>query len=196
MLQPCRRRCACHRAGTAAPSGPAGRGQREQGGVAADLTDDVMAEAQRGTDQRAAHVPGVEQQADRTRSPTARSSPLAMASLPALPRLRHRPVTSGTERGRSRQGTTADSVTKHWHSRNAGRSWPHGRNVPRRRAHRPNSAAPACHRSRRSSAPLRSLVGRSGTAPISGRAAGTGRVRASSGRPASRAAASAPGTPA
>src|SRR4051812_2907583 len=46
----------------AAPSGLAGRGQREQGGIAADLTDDVMAEAQRGTDQRAAH--GVEQQAD------------------------------------------------------------------------------------------------------------------------------------
>src|SRR3954468_4064643 len=55
------------------------------------------------------------------RAPTARSSPLAMAILPALPALRHRPVTSGTERGRSRHGTTADSVTKHWHSRNAGR---------------------------------------------------------------------------
>ena len=42
--------------------------QREQGGVAADLTDDLMAEAQGGADQRAAHVPGVEQQADRTES--------------------------------------------------------------------------------------------------------------------------------
>ena len=52
--------------GTAAPSGLARRGQREQGGVAADLTDDLMAEAQGGADQRAAHVPGVEQQADRT----------------------------------------------------------------------------------------------------------------------------------
>jgi hypothetical protein len=40
-----------------------------------------------------------------------------MASLPALPDLRHRPVTSGTER--SRHGTT--SVTKHWDSRNVGR---------------------------------------------------------------------------
>jgi len=49
---------------TAAPSGLAGRRQREQGGIVTDLTDDVMAEAQRGTDQRAAHVPGVEQQAD------------------------------------------------------------------------------------------------------------------------------------
>ena len=55
------------------------------------------------------------------RAPTARSRPLAMAILPALPELRHRPVTSGTERGRSRHGTTADSVTKHWHSRNVGR---------------------------------------------------------------------------
>src|SRR3954466_9640391 len=55
------------------------------------------------------------------RALTARSRPLAMAILPALPELRHRPVTSGTERGRSRHGTTADSVTKHWHSRNAGR---------------------------------------------------------------------------
>ena len=44
-----------------------------------------------------------------------------MAILPALPELRHKPVTSGTERGRSRHGTTADSVTKHWHSRNVGR---------------------------------------------------------------------------
>ena len=35
----------------------------EQGGVAADLTDDLMAEAQGSADQRAAHVPGVEQQA-------------------------------------------------------------------------------------------------------------------------------------
>src|SRR3954465_12221337 len=55
------------------------------------------------------------------RALTARSRPLAMAILPALPELRHRPVTSGTERGRSRHGTTADSVTKPWHSRNAGR---------------------------------------------------------------------------
>jgi hypothetical protein len=60
---------------TTAPSGLAGRGQREQGGIAADLTDDVMAEAQRGTDQRAAHVPGVEQQADWTQV-TNRSSPI------------------------------------------------------------------------------------------------------------------------
>src|SRR5690349_23376192 len=44
--------------------------------------------------------------------------------------------------------------------------------------------------------PRRQLDGASGTAPRSGRAAGTGRVRASSGRPASPAAASAPGTPA
>jgi hypothetical protein len=33
---------------------------------AADLADDLMAEAQGGADQRAAHVPGVKQQADRT----------------------------------------------------------------------------------------------------------------------------------
>ena len=42
-----------------------------------------------------------------------------MAILTALPELRHRPVTSGTERGRYWHGTTAGSVTKHWHSRNA-----------------------------------------------------------------------------
>ena len=48
---------------TAAPSGLARRRQREQGGVAPDLADDLMAEAQGGADQRAAHVPGVEQQA-------------------------------------------------------------------------------------------------------------------------------------
>src|SRR3954469_8868493 len=44
---------------------------------------------------------------------------MAMAILSALPELRHRPVTSGTDRGRSRHGTT--SVTKHWHRRNVGR---------------------------------------------------------------------------
>ena len=54
-------------------------------------------------------------------SPTARSSPLAIASLPALPTLRHKSLTTGTARGRSRQGTTADSVTKDWQSRNVGR---------------------------------------------------------------------------
>jgi hypothetical protein len=36
---------------TATPSGLARRRQREQGGVAPDLADDLMAEAQRGTDQ-------------------------------------------------------------------------------------------------------------------------------------------------
>src|SRR3954464_11680858 len=51
---------------TTAPSGLARRWQREQGGIAPDLADDLMAEAQGGADQRAAHVPGVEQQADRT----------------------------------------------------------------------------------------------------------------------------------
>src|SRR5215218_7316272 len=54
-------------------------------------------------------------------SPTARSSPLARAIFPAWPAPRHRPVTIGTQRGRSRQGTTAASVTKAWHSRKAGR---------------------------------------------------------------------------
>jgi hypothetical protein len=54
--------------GTAARSRPARRWQREQGGVAPDLANDLMAEAQGGADQRAAHVPGVEQQADRTES--------------------------------------------------------------------------------------------------------------------------------
>src|SRR3954467_2310980 len=48
---------------TAAPSGLARRRQREQGGIAPDLADDLMAKAQGGADQRAAHVPGVEQQA-------------------------------------------------------------------------------------------------------------------------------------
>src|SRR4051794_40488385 len=41
-----------------------GRRQPEQGGVAPNLADDLMAEAQGGADQRAPHVPGVEQQAD------------------------------------------------------------------------------------------------------------------------------------
>src|SRR3954471_18440824 len=50
---------------TAAPCGLTRRGQREQGGVAPDLADDLMAEAQGGADQRAAHIPGVEQQTDR-----------------------------------------------------------------------------------------------------------------------------------
>src|SRR4051794_17678866 len=50
---------------TTAPSGLARRRQREQGGVAPDLADDLVAEAQGGADQRAAHVPGVEQQAER-----------------------------------------------------------------------------------------------------------------------------------
>jgi hypothetical protein len=50
----------------AAPSGFARRGQREQGGVAPDLADDLMVEAQGGADQRAAPVPGIERQADRT----------------------------------------------------------------------------------------------------------------------------------
>src|SRR4051812_14944318 len=55
------------------------------------------------------------------RPQAARSRPLARAILPALPRARHRLVAIGTERGRSRHGTTADSVTKHWHSRKVGR---------------------------------------------------------------------------
>jgi hypothetical protein len=160
--------------GTAARSRSARHRQLEQGGVTAALTDDVMAEAQRGTDQRAAH--GVEQQADWTQVTRAQQS--LVASLPALPRLRHRPLTNGTERGRSRHGMTADSVTKHWHSRNARRlvlaAWS-------KRPAAPGASTEqrgACHRSRRSSAPLRSPVGRSGTAPRSGRATGT--VQASS----------------
>src|SRR3954471_2182765 len=44
---------------TATPSGLARRGQRERGGIAPDLADDLMAKAQGGADQRAAHVPGV-----------------------------------------------------------------------------------------------------------------------------------------
>src|SRR3954467_8878011 len=54
--------------GTAAPSGLARWRQREQGGIAPDLADDLMAEAQGGADQRAAHGPGVEQQTDWTQS--------------------------------------------------------------------------------------------------------------------------------
>src|SRR3954470_815228 len=52
--------------GTTAPSGLARWRRREQGGIAPDLTDDLMAEAQGGADQRAAPGPGVEQPADRT----------------------------------------------------------------------------------------------------------------------------------
>ena len=125
------------------------------------------------------------------KAPTARSRPLARAILPALPERRHRLVTSGTERGRFRHGTTADSVAKHWHSRNLGRlvlvawskrtvtlgAWAERRSVSVYRLRR-------CLKSRqrrRSTAAPRSHVGRSGTVPRSGRAAGTGRVRASSG---------------
>src|SRR3954466_5169160 len=53
---------------TAAPSGLTRWWQREQGGIAPDLADDLMAEAQGGADQRAAHGPGVEQQTDWTQS--------------------------------------------------------------------------------------------------------------------------------
>src|SRR3954451_23499278 len=51
------------------------------------------------------------------RSPTARSKALASAIFPASSGARHRPVTIGTQRGRSRQATTVPSVTKAWHSR-------------------------------------------------------------------------------
>src|SRR4051812_34129106 len=49
------------------------------------------------------------------RAPAARSRPLAMAILPALPELRHRPVTSGTERGRSRHdsGQRDEALAQH-----------------------------------------------------------------------------------
>jgi hypothetical protein len=52
---------------------------------------------------------------------TARSNALARAILPAWPAPRQRPVTTGTQRGRSRQGMMVPSVTKAWHSRKAGR---------------------------------------------------------------------------
>src|SRR4051812_9284820 len=98
---------------TATPSGLARRGQREQGGIAWPMTSWPRRRAVWISEPRMASSSRL----TGPRAPTARS--MAMASLPALPELRHRPGTSGTERGRSRPGPTR--VMKHGHSRNAGR---------------------------------------------------------------------------
>src|SRR3954447_1284153 len=71
---------------TAAPSGLAGRWQGEQDGVAPDLADDLMAKAQGGADQRAAHVPGVEQQTDRPEGSSRAQQALSHGDLASIAR--------------------------------------------------------------------------------------------------------------
>jgi hypothetical protein len=70
-----------------APTGSrrARRRHLEQGGVTPDLADDGMAAPQRGLEQRAAHVPGVEQQAQRAETVAHRpQQPLGQGDLPGV----------------------------------------------------------------------------------------------------------------
>jgi hypothetical protein len=183
----------------AAPSGLARWGQREQGGVAPDLADDLMAKAQGGADQRAAPVPGVEQQANRTQGADGAQQSLGHGELAGVAG----PAAQAGDQGhrtlpaRHHGGQRDEALAQQerrplaaWSKRTATPgAWAEQRGASVYRLRR----CLKTRRSRRSSAPFRSHVGRSGTPPRSGRATGT--VRASSGRPASRAGASAPGSP-
>jgi hypothetical protein len=111
-----------------APAGCTRRRQLEQGRVAPDLADDGMATPHRSPDHRAPHVPGVEQQTQGTEVIANRPQQgLGQGDLPDMTdaaaqagqdRNRARPVTAGHN---GAEGTTAQSVTKAWHSRKVGR---------------------------------------------------------------------------